>query len=155
MTYKTEEERIQARRLSSKKNYEKHKAKRRAANKAWQQANPERLRELNKKWRQKNLQKVLFVNAKRNATNNNREFNLTIDDIVIPTHCPLLGMPLVFGGAREDASYSVDRIDNSKGYIKGNIQIMSNLANSMKRHATKEQLITFCKNMLAQLKESS
>ena len=155
MTYKTDDERKAARRAASKKNYNAHKPLRRTAAKAWDQAHPERRKELNKNWRAKNLQKVLLINAKRNAKNNNREFNLTIEDIIIPTHCPILGMPLTFGDTRQDSSFSVDRIDNSKGYVKGNIRIMSNLANSMKRHASKEQLLIFCKNMLTLLEETS
>ena len=133
---------------ASKRYYEANKEKVRAQSKAWATNNPERLRALTKKWRHKNLQKVLLSSAKRNAKNNNREFDITLEDIVIPTHCPILGIELTFGGKRNNSSYSVDRIDNSKGYIKGNIQIMSWLANRMKSDATKEQLVKFATYIL-------
>lgn len=43
---------------------------------------------------------------------------------------------------------SIDRIDNNKGYIKGNIIVMSRLANMMKNSANFNQLKMFSKNIL-------
>lgn len=76
---------------------------------------------------------------RRSAKFKEKEFNLTIEDIVIPNKCPFLGMPLTFnfGAPRED-SISVDRRDNNKGYIKGNVQIMSHKANAIKNQLTLE-----------------
>lgn len=45
-------------------------------------------------------------------------------------------------------SPSIDRIDNSKGYIKGNVWIISMKANAMKNSANFKELHTFCKNIL-------
>lgn len=75
------------------------------------------------------------------------EFNIDEDDIVIPEICPILEVPIIVGTKGEyEYSPSIDRIDNSKGYIKGNVQIISK--NSMKNSATSTELITFCKNIL-------
>lgn len=58
-------------------------------------------------------------------------------------------VPLEFGTkSNYDYSPSLDRIDNTKGYIKGNIQVISKKANTMKSSATLQELQTFAKNIL-------
>lgn len=42
---------------------------------------------------------------------------------------------------------SLDRIDNSKGYIKGNVRFISYMANTARGIYTDEQLIEFCKTV--------
>lgn len=55
--------------------------------------------------------------------------------------CPILRIPLhLYGAPRCDNTPSIDRIDNSKGYIKGNVQIISWKANRMKAEATLQDL---------------
>ena len=51
----------------------------------------------------------------------------------IPEFCPIYKIPLFVGkGVSTDNSPTLDRIDNNKGYIKGNIHIISRKANQMK-----------------------
>ncbi len=75
-------------------------------------------------------------------------FDILEEDIHIPEFCPVLGIKLTMHtgtrmqGGRPD-SPSLDRIDNNIGYVKGNIQVISHLANSMKSTATPEQLKAF------------
>ena len=62
--------------------------------------------------------------------------------------CPVFGIPLSQGcpsGAWTEryTSPSIDRIIPELGYVKGNIQVISFLANVMKHNATKEQLKLF------------
>ena len=94
-------------------------------------------------------QKILN-SAKKTAKTKNLEFNLTIDDIQIPTHCKYLGVELtkILGSGVVWSNCSIDRIDSSKGYIKGNVEIISRKANSMKNMATEKELIVFAKNVL-------
>lgn len=102
-----------------------------------------------KNWRRQNVASRLCSVAKQRATLKGIEFNITKEDIVLPTHCPILGLELevhIDGGAGgKDNSYSLDRIDPTKGYVKGNIQVISNKANSMKFTASPEELLQFAK----------
>lgn len=88
-----------------------------------------------------NARKVLLSNAKQRAKKSNIEFNLTKDDINIPDTCPVFGFPLKREG-KETWMYapSIDRIDNTKGYIKENIIIVSRRANILKKDATLDEL---------------
>ena len=64
--------------------------------------------------------------------------------IEYPKVCPVLDIDLDWGmNGRKPNSPSLDRIDSTKGYIKGNVMLMSSLANSMKQNATIEQLKQF------------
>ena len=92
--------------------------------------------------------------AKQRAKLSGLEFNLKPEDIVIPRFCPVVGVELVShcgaSGGRGH-SPSLDRIDNTKGYTKDNIQVISHLANMMKGSATPEQLIKFSEYYLSKL----
>jgi hypothetical protein len=93
---------------------------------------------------------LLWYRAKQNSKEHNREFNIDIEDIIIPLHCPYLGIELLTN--RENCYshnyYSIDRIDSKKGYVKGNVQVISRLSNTMKSNSTIEELITFSQNVL-------
>ncbi len=94
-----------------------------------------------------NPTKALYKSAKQNAKSKNLEFTIELSDIVIPEVCPVFNTPfdLERKKGRRINGPSIDRIDPSKGYIKGNIQIICDLANRMKQDATLEQLKQFGK----------
>ena len=63
-----------------------------------------------------------------------------------PKVCPVLEIELDWNmNGQQPNSPSLDRIDPTKGYIPGNVMIMSTLANRMKNNATPEQLKQFCR----------
>lgn len=96
----------------------------------------------------KNVKSYLLSKIKSRAKRRNISFNLEISDLVIPTHCPLLGVKLEFGvKGNYFNSPSIDRIDNTLGYVKGNIAIISCKANSMKNSASMEEMKLFIKNI--------
>lgn len=83
----------------------------------------------------------MFRNLKDRARLRGQDFSITIEDIVIPERCPVFGMTLLPVGhaEREGASPTVDRIDSSRGYVPGNVAVISHAANSLKRDGTAEQ----------------
>jgi len=105
--------------------------------------------ERNKNYHQKNPLQRILVSAKRRAHRKKIQFSLTQDDVSMPDICPVLGIPLkvsrtkrgesIKGLCREN-SPSLDRINNSKGYVKGNVIIISYKANTIKNNATLEEL---------------
>ena len=95
---------------------------------------------LNRDWKV-DAARLLYKNIKSRCKRMGREFFIDIEDIIIPEKCPVFGFEL----KREDretwmCAPSVDRIDSSKGYIKGNVTVVSRRANILKRDATLEEL---------------
>jgi hypothetical protein len=63
---------------------------------------------------------------------------------IAPERCPVFDVPFSRGEAGfSPFAPSADRKDNSKGYVRGNIQIMSFKANSMKANASAEEMKLF------------
>lgn len=99
----------------------------------------------NKGWRVSKLERL-----KASALSRNIPIDLESTDIPMPETCIYLGLTLDYSASSvQDNSPSVDRIDNSRGYTKENIQTISNKANVMKYSASKEELVEFAKSVLA------
>ena len=83
----------------------------------------------------------LLNSAKARAKQFGRDFNLTLDDIIIPQTCPVLGTPMV--------SPSLDRHNNDLGYVKGNVFVISKRANMLKSNGSAEdfkKIIAYLEN---------
>lgn len=88
-----------------------------------------------------NTQSRLLSAAKRRAKEKGLQFNIEIEDIEVPKFCPVLGIELCVGnGSAQDNSPSLDRIIPGKGYVKGNVIVVSHKANTIKNNATVEEL---------------
>lgn len=86
---------------------------------------------------------IYLLNACRcRARKQGIPFDLTAEDIIIPKTCPVFGIPLFHGtkGFHEN-SPSIDKIIPEKGYVKGNVVVISFKANRMKQNATTQELI--------------
>ena len=84
----------------------------------------------------------MWYSAKKRAKARDLPFDITPLDIHIPERCPVLGVKLVVGvgrgpgiGPAENAP-TLDRIDPSRGYVRGNIAVISWRANRVKDNAT-------------------
>lgn len=86
----------------------------------------------------------MWCSAKKRAKLKGLEFDLEVVDIPeIPEYCPILNIKIIANNKNEgpqDSSPSLDRLDNNKGYVKGNITIISNRANRIKADSNIEEL---------------
>jgi hypothetical protein len=87
----------------------------------------------------------MFNEARRRALKEGLEFNIELEDVKIPDVCPILNIPIrqkPFDGLRiaSPNSPSLDRIDNTKGYVKGNVRVISTKANTRKSDLTLEDI---------------
>ena len=95
----------------------------------------------NRAYREGNAERLMWLSAKKRATRHGVVFTIQPEDIVIPSHCPVLGVKLVIAKGRFNAtSPSLDRKDPSRGYVPGNVSVISFRANLIKNDATAEEL---------------
>jgi len=119
-------------------------------------------------WRQENFLEVKRIlsflnrNLSRAANRGNKSQKIDVDlDYVYNIgasqdfQCALTGDELEFtrggfywlGKWCNPHSCTIDRIDSNKGYIKGNIQLITWRANCLKQHLGNEEFIAFCKDV--------
>lgn len=120
----------------------------------YREKNPEARRYSSLKWSQKSLEyrkekyyksriKAMLYQAKLRADKRGLPFNIDASDIVIPSVCPVLGIEIAHraSGFFNPNSPSLDRIVSELGYVKGNVRVISNRANILKRDATLQELL--------------
>lgn len=86
------------------------------------------------------------------AKTRNLEFSITIEEIwelflEQNRKCALTGLNISFSSKHKlkDGTASLDRIDSSKGYIKGNVQWVHKTINLMKWNLEEKEFFAFCK----------
>ena len=97
----------------------------------------------------------LWKNAKQRARKKGLDFDIEVSDIIIPQFCPLLHIPIIHRTGLRKAqpdSPSLDRLDNSFGYVKGNILVVSWRANKLKADAEFQELQRLVNNWGAVLR---
>ena len=115
-------------------------------------------------WQQQHPLRVLIASAK-NHNRNKHDFDIDEEYLQLfdTDTCPILGIPIQCNigkytgqenkGGRQHSpdSKSLDRVDSTKGYIKGNVQIISWRANNLKGNATLEEMVLLGEWALQQL----
>jgi hypothetical protein len=92
----------------------------------------------------------LINSARQRARQFSIEFSISLTDFEIPIVCPLRHVPFKTGrGQHTDDSPTLDRKDPRRGYVKGNVWVISHKANRLKGNFTPNELKTFCENALA------
>lgn len=148
MTTKTETaERVSAR---NKAYYEAKKAgdpdflaKRSAYKAAWRAKGNDKGR--HRKWK-KPLKSTLCLTARKRGRIAGLPATVRAADLDWPTHCPVLGIRLDYEtprGQRTTNAHdrpSLDRWDNSMGYVPDNVFVISLRANALKSNATADEL---------------
>jgi hypothetical protein len=118
----------------------------RARNTAWCRGNPEHNNDHSYAMRRRDQARAILTGVRHRAKITGVAFSITLDDLgPIPERCPVLGLPLISrmgtgSGGRND-SPSIDRIENDKGYVPGNVMWVSYRANRIKCNATTEELV--------------
>lgn len=86
----------------------------------------------------------LLYGAKGRSKKGGHKCDLTLADIIIPTNCPLLGIPLKATGMAICAnSPTLDKLVPELGYTRGNVWVISQKANRMKSDLTPDQMRHF------------
>lgn len=111
----------------------KNKEKRSNQNQVWYES-------YRKKKFKADPQHYLWYIARTRSRQNGTEFSITKDDIIIPETCPIFNVVLTKGDGYSPDAMSLDRVDNNKGYVPGNVRVISRKANLMKGSLTVEFL---------------
>jgi hypothetical protein len=138
--------------IHSRKMYLKNRKKIIAQVNAYYHTNREKILKASREAHQKDPRAVMLSAAKARARKKNVIFCLKTEDIKIPSHCPVLGFPLVVGkGGRQPNSPSLDRINPKGPYAPANCRVISFKANTLKNDGTikdHERVIAYMKGLL-------
>jgi hypothetical protein len=87
-------------------------------------------------------QQRMLDKARERAKKQGVPCTLVLADIKIPTHCPALGILLTASRGKQwtDNSPSLDRIVPERGYVPGNVVVISMRANRIKLNADPVEL---------------
>ena len=129
-------------------NYEKRKPKTLAELKAKYAADPEGFRAKERERARRDPKRYWAKHVLKNAASRAAKacvpFDLDTAYLlsIIPDECPVFGTPFVFvgNGAPCAESASLDKLIPAKGYTRGNVVVISHLANTIKQNVTAKEV---------------
>jgi hypothetical protein len=149
------EYRLRTGNASQKKYYQANKEKFYEASKAWRAANPKKVKLMAVR-RRTRIQSSLeafadysFTTIKSRAKKDGRGLKITANYLKTLLEeakgvCQVTGLPISYKiGDMHKASF--DRIDNNKGYVYGNLQVVSAYVNYAKQEFTQDELFKVAK----------
>lgn len=96
------------------------------------------------KYRLNDKFKNQFIQRRSGAKSKGIPFTVEFEEIDKPTHCPILGCELTYEWDEENPytpnKATLDRLIPNKGYVPGNVYVVSSRANSLKNSSTIEEL---------------
>ena len=94
-----------------------------------------------------------YASWRTNARNHGREWSLDPDYLDSlwerqGGRCALTGRPMVVGAGDRLVSASLDRIDNTRGYVRGNVQFVLSAINTAKQNLPQDEFLFLCRDVV-------
>lgn len=96
-----------------------------------------------------------YLAARDRASKHNIPFNITLDFLLKLWNeqngkCAISGIEMTYelNKGRTHTNVSIDKIDRTKGYIIGNIQLVCMACNQIKSDMSEENMYYFCKSIV-------
>ncbi len=103
----------------------------------YKRENRERLNDTRRDYTKRNPKKTMLWSARERAKKFGVAFSIDESDIAVPDYCPVLGIRLQKGKVGDcDTAPSLDRINPKRGYVPGNVAVISRRANRFKSDAS-------------------
>jgi hypothetical protein len=82
----------------------------------------------------RNPERTIWIEARSRANKSQMPFNIEPEDCKIPEFCPVLKIKLSpkGKGTHQDSTPTLDKVNPLKGYVKGNVNVISWKANRLK-----------------------
>jgi len=122
----------------------------------YDEANKERIQLAAKERRKRKIRQLLVNGARARARLHGLPFDITQEDVVIPSRCPILGIEIkISEGGIGPGSPSLDKLIPELGYVRGNVFVISHRANTLKSNATLGELRAFAKGIVGYLEATN